>query len=150
MKVAAILAMVISLSRVWYMPAVVVGTSMEPTLGSGEIHLVDQRAFVTESPKRGDVVLVRDEEAGEVLVKRVMALPGEEVKMIWGRIYINGELLDEPYRHPATGWCMLPIQVGVGQFWVIGDHRDVSSHLTVRRAEIVGKLISEKAHSSVG
>ena len=144
MKIAAIVTILIALTRLWYLPTVVSGDSMEPTLSSGEMYLANQRAYVVEVPDRGDVVFAREAESEEVVVKRIIGLPGEEVKMIWGKSYINGVLLDEPYRHPKNGWCMLPVRLGEGEYWIIGDNRDISSHHTVGRGEIIGKLIGRR------
>ena len=144
MKIVAIITVIIGLSRLWFMPTIVSGDSMEPTLASGEIYLADQRQYRRDLPLRGDVVLAQKGSGGELVVKRIVGLPGEEVKMVWGRIYINGALLYEPYLHPENGWCMLTKKLGAGQYWIIGDNRDVSMHLTVQRDEIVGKLVSPR------
>ncbi len=116
MKIAAFITIFVAVTRLWYFPAVVSGDSMEPTLFSGDLYLADQRAYLIDIPDRGDVIFAQESDSEEVLVKRVVGLPGEEVKMIWGRIYINGALLDEPYRHPKNGWCMLPVRLGKGEY----------------------------------
>ncbi len=113
---------------------------MEPTFESGDVHFADRHSYRDAEPERGDVVVVAPDGGDEFLVKRVVGLPGDEVKMIWGRIYIDGVLLEEPYRHPENGWCMLPVRLGAGDYWIIGDNRDVSSHHTVTRDEIVGRV----------
>ncbi len=146
MKLVAIITVLIGLARLCFLPTIVSGDSMEPTLGSGEIHLADQRLYRNNSPIRGDVVLAQKEQGGDLVVKRIVGLPGEEIKMVWGRIYIDGVLLEEPYLHPESGWCMLPKTLGEGEYWIIGDNRDVSLHLTVGREEIVGKLITPSIH----
>lgn len=103
--------------------------SMEPTLPTGALMLGDRTAFLRGDPRTGDVVLFRNEaEFGrKVLVKRVVALPGQTFSMENGRVYIDGRLLEEEYiaefscdRYPET-------VVPEGCYVVLGDHRTHSN-----------------------
>lgn len=72
--------------------------SMAPTLHVGDEILVQDNAYIQESPKRGDLVLVDSPIiAGQFLVKRVVGLPGEEFELRHGTLYINGRRILEPY-----------------------------------------------------
>lgn len=103
--------------------------SMEPTLPTGALMLGDRTAFLRGDPRTGDVVLFHNEaEFGrKVLVKRVVALPGQTFSMENGRVYIDGRLLEEEYiaefssdRYPET-------VVPEGCYVVLGDHRTHSN-----------------------
>lgn len=144
MRTISLITIMFGLLRWCYLPTFVSGTSMEPSLKSGSVYLADRQAYSLDMPQRGDVVVAKVRLADELLVKRVIGLPGEEIKMIWGRVYVNGRLLAESYLHPTSGWCMLPITLEPDQYWIIGDNRDVSSHVTVGLPEIVGKLVSRQ------
>ncbi len=102
----------------------VTGTSMEPTLNDGDvIVLVKTSDFET-----GDLCAVRV--SGNVLLKRMIAGPGDWVNIdSEGNVYVNGELLDEPYvTDKALGISDIeyPCQVPESCIFVMGDHRSVS------------------------
>src|SRR5262249_47316228 len=71
-----------------YELALAVGKSMLPTLASGDLLVVDKKAYCSKEPARGDIVLA--EYRKELVIKRIIGLPGEEVEVKQGRLYING------------------------------------------------------------
>ncbi len=101
------------------------GASMAPTLQSGEI-VVSRRGGTIE---RGDLLAFYYQ--NEILLKRVIGLPGEEVNLdADGNVYIDGNLLQEPYlTERALGDCDVefPFRVPENQYFVLGDHRSTSS-----------------------
>lgn len=121
------------------------GSSMEPALHEGDYVIALRYA----APGRGDVVAFYNN--SKILVKRVIALPGEQVALDEdGRVYINGEQLDEPYlEKTAFGGCDigLPCQVPEGKVFVMGDNRRVSvdsrnsSVGFVSKEQLIGKLV---------
>ena len=120
------------------------GTSMEPTLSSGDVVLL----IKTTRFERGDLCAFTWN--NKLLVKRVIALPGDWIEIDTdGTVYINGEKLDEPYvEHKALGECDLefPFQVPQEQYFVIGDMREssIDSRNTIigciPKDQIVGKV----------
>ena len=77
---------------------VVEGRSMEPNFHSDEFVIVSRLAYVVGEPERGDVIVFHyDEETGRDFIKRVIGLPGDYIAMDDGKVYINGEVLNEPY-----------------------------------------------------
>src|SRR5882724_1920535 len=82
------------------------GPSMQPTLTSGEFLWVNKAAYfewngqyVLGGPQRGDIAVLRSPDAREDidLIKRVIGLPGDRVRVLRGEVFINGQPLAEPY-----------------------------------------------------
>ena len=100
------------------------GTSMEPTLSNGDIVLLTK----TTRFARGE--LCGFAWNNKLLIKRVIGLPGDWIEIDTdGNIYLNGEILDEPYvQQKALGECDLefPYQVPQEQYFVVGDMRESS------------------------
>ena len=103
------------------------GTSMVPTLKS-EDRLILTHMFYR--PERGDIVVIsRAEEGKTPLIKRVIAVAGDTIEITANKeVFLNGELLDEPYLNistPAKG-CIGQITVPEDHIFVMGDNRSVS------------------------
>ena len=121
------------------------GSSMTPTLVNGNI----VAAVRSGTYQRGDIIAFYYN--NKILVKRVVGMPGEWVDMDEsGNVTIDGEPLEEPYlTEKALGECdiELPYQVPEGRYFVMGDHRSVSSDSRssqvgcVSEEQIVGKLL---------
>jgi len=127
MIIAIIIGVV--LVRGWLMEGVIVGgNSMEPTLKDGEWLLALKcRYGPSHLPARGDIVIFPDPQEGVIVVKRVIALPEEEVIVYGAEVAINGRLLQEPYAQGAEQYSV-PERVVVPKesIWVMGDNRDDS------------------------
>jgi signal peptidase I len=109
-----------------YRIGVVPSQSMAPTLQPGDKFLINLRAYRHRLPQRGDIVVFRDP-AGEYLVKRVIALPGETVVLAGGQLYVNGQPLYEPYlAEPPMVESPLGGVVPEGHVFVLGDNRNFS------------------------
>ena len=90
------LILTILIKRYLFFIAYVPTNSMENTIMTGERLLVTC-VHVPEKLKRGDVVVFHFEEAGADLVKRLIGLPGDRIKIVDGDLFINGEKVPEPY-----------------------------------------------------
>ena len=77
--------------------------SMEDTLLIGDRVLVDRISWRFSQPERGDIVVFHPPFDGPVLIKRIIGLPGDEISLSGGFVYINGKRLDEPYVRRVDG-----------------------------------------------
>jgi signal peptidase I len=121
-------------------PVKVLGDSMCPNYENGSHHYVNKLAYVSEKPKRGDVVTLRVR-PGEIFIKRIVGLPGETIECKDGRIVINGKVLLEYYTDTAIPWKMDPVHLAEDHYFVIGDNRAVSLLGPVPLDRILGKVI---------
>lgn len=120
------------------------GDSMSPTLEHDEIVVL----LKTKKFERGDLVGFYYQ--GKILLKRVIALPEDEVAIdADGNVYVNGELLEEPYvTDKKLGDCDLefPYKVPGTSYFVLGDRRSNSVDSrnsvigTISREDIIGKV----------
>lgn len=122
---AVVLAMIIR--TFIFNTTMVIGQSMEPTLHQNErmICLVFPKYFT--DPERGDIVIIdAPDGSGKEYVKRIIATPGDEVRIQAGDVYVNGILVEEPYIHEGveteiyneSEWTL-----GADEFFVMGDNR---------------------------
>ncbi len=121
------------------------GDSMDPTLVSGEYLIVNRLTYRFSSPQRGDIIVFYPPpNPKEEYIKRVIGLPGDEVAIKDGQVFINGQLLYEPYLHVTMNYDG-SWRVPEGQLFVLGDNRNNSSDShdwgTVPTNSVVGKAI---------
>ncbi len=120
----------------------VVGNSMLPNYHNGRINFINRLAFRWHGPKRGDVVAVRLDKSKLVLLKRVVGLPTERVAIRAGHVLINGRPLDEPYAKVSDSPpSQNPIVLGLDEYFIIGDNRDISDYRPVHLHEVIGKVV---------
>ncbi len=101
--------------------------SMEPTLVPPE-YLVTLQG---EPYRRGDIVVIDDPVfPGEYLVKRLIALGGDEVSVRGGALFLNGSFASEPYLREEIDYALEPYRVAEDEIFVLGDNRNesVDSH----------------------
>jgi signal peptidase I len=113
-----------------YQPVRVEGTSMLPVLEDQDRLFINKIAYRVGEIHQGDVVVFeypRDHQKS--YIKRIIALPGDRIRIDHGRVFVNGAALKEPYvparfsddrSQPET---VLP----PNDYWVMGDHRSISS-----------------------
>lgn len=134
-------------------PIVVSGISMLPTYKDGRRLYINKLAFRLKEPHRGEVVAIREAGNQLFLLKRIIGLPGERLRIRAGRVFINGERLEEPYllppapgvRNPAA-WEIPELELGPDELYVIGDNRSMrqEDHYfgRVRLSRVVGRPIN--------
>ena len=118
-------------------PVKVNGNSMYPTLEGNEIMLLNKLGSV----ERFDIVVLETNKYEGDLIKRVIGLPGETIEIKNNEIYINDELLDDPYGYGIT-YNIDPVTLGDDEYFVLGDNRIISldsrSFGAIHRSEIMG------------
>ena len=143
------------------------GISMEPNFHNGQFLIVNRFAYCpgihleipivnvqlwektwcVGQPRRGDVVIFEyPRDISRDFIKRVVGLPGETVEVIGGEVYINGQLMPEPFGPNPGSYDAPPITVGPGEVYVMGDNRNNSSdsHIwgTLPQKLIIGKALA--------
>ena len=127
----------------------VVGSSMEQQLYGGQEVLIDRFAYVLTSPRVGDVVafLPNGNEKAHYYIKRVAAVPGDEVLITKGVLYVNGEksdLINEKILDAGIAEHLLTM--GKGEYFCIGDNINNSEDSrsanigAVKDADMIGKV----------
>ena len=148
-------------------------TSMQDTLLEGQHLFVEKLSYVLGNPSRGDIIVFIEDEYPENyiarvkiflkdiseifkpverktnirFVKRVIGVPGDEVDIRDGKVYLNGEILDEPYVKGETFHreLVFPVTVTQGKYLVLGDNREVSKDSRIfgfiERSQVEGKAI---------
>ncbi len=138
----------------FFKPIVVKQESMQPTFYSNDYVIVSRQAYnLFGDVERGDVIVFKSDlvdENGEQkhLIKRVIAVGGDTIEIRDGYVYLNGEMLDEPYvAEEGISGEMGSVTVEGGKMFVMGDNRRVSQDSRspelgqVEESSIVGKVV---------
>jgi len=114
------------------------GPSMLPTLEDGQRLLVDRLTYRFQDPQRGDVVVFRyPANPRQHFIKRIIAIPGDEVLISRGTVYVNGVALEEPYIAGPMFGSFGPVVVPPDSYFVLGDNRNNSEDSRDRRVGFV-------------
>jgi len=131
-----------------YQPVRVEGTSMLPRLEDRDRLFINKFVYRFTAIDRGDVVVFhypRDPEKS--YIKRIIALPGDRFRVEHGRVFVNGNLVPEPYVPPEyrDNRSVDEMTLPPDEYFVMGDHRSISSDSRdfgpVDRSLIYGKAI---------
>jgi signal peptidase I len=139
--------------KVFLIPIKIQGHSMAPSFHDGTAHLIYRQAYRHKPPKRGDVVGIYDRDFGEraLVLKRILALPGETVGIRKGVIYINSEPYSDKFTtspiirvdnrgHPSFEQLAESL-LGEDIYFAAGDNRSVTMFYFVNVTNIVGKVL---------
>lgn len=113
-----------------YQPVRVEGTSMLPMLEDQDRLFINKIAYRMGEIHQGDVVVFQyPRDPSKSYIKRVIALPGERLRIDHGRVYVNGKLLVEGYvpERFTDDRSQPEMVLGAQEYWVMGDHRSISS-----------------------
>lgn len=103
------------------------GFSMEPTLRTNQYLLINKLSYMMSEPQRGDVVVLRfPQDPRRDFIKRIVGLPGEEVEVRGGVVFIDGRPLHEPYILARPAYPYSKKRVPPGSYFVLGDNRNNS------------------------
>jgi signal peptidase I len=134
-----VLLLVVLTIRGWvWSPMLISGKSMLPTCRSGQIAGINKLAYLFISPRRGDIVAIWT--GSELLLKRVVGLPGEEISARGGNFCVNGKFLRESYILFTDSWSIAPGRIETGCYVVAGDNRSLTLVAVVGRDRIIGRV----------
>lgn len=115
-----------------FQPFIVKGESMVPNFHSGDYLIVDEISYRLKNPERGDVVVLKFPlDNAQRFIKRIVALPGETVKIENGKVWISGDgqvfsSLEETYLSNIITDGNVQITLQPNQYFVLGDNRPYS------------------------
>ena len=131
-----------------YQPVRVEGTSMLPRLEDRDRLFINKFVYHISAIDRGDVVVFRyPRDPEKSYIKRVIALPGDTLRVDHGHVYVNGNLLHEPYVPPEyrDNRSLAEMVIPAESYFMMGDHRSISSDSRdfgpVDRSLIYGKAV---------
>jgi signal peptidase I len=113
-----------------YQPVRVEGTSMLPMLEDQDRLFINKLAYRVGEIHRGDVVVfLYPHDHEKSYIKRVIAVPGDDLKIDHGQVYVNGEAVKEPYvpQRFADDRSQPEMTIPAHEYFVMGDHRSISS-----------------------
>ncbi len=112
-------------------PTIVKNCSMSPTLEENDFLIINRLLYKRGTPERGDIVVFRSNlktETGrqKLLIKRVIAIPGDEIVIKDGKIYLNGSKLEENYIESEYTMGDIDLVIPENEVFVMGDNRSNS------------------------
>jgi signal peptidase I len=129
-----------------YQPVRVEGTSMLPRLVDQDRLFINKFVYHFTAIEPGDVVVFRyPRDQQKSYIKRIIAVPGDRIRIDRGRVFVNDRLINEPYipEEYRDSRSLDPMTVPANEFFVMGDHRSISSDSRefgpVKRDLIYGK-----------
>ena len=131
-----------------YQPVRVEGTSMLPRLEDSDRLFINKFVYHIEAIQRGDIVVFRYPlDPQKSYIKRVIALPGDQIRIDRGVVWLNGKPLNERYvpEEYRDDRSMAQMTVPPNCYFMMGDHRSISSDSRefgpVERSLIYGKAV---------
>ncbi len=147
-KILILAALVVIPIRIFlFQPFVVKGASMVPSFENNDYLIIDEITYRFRDPQRGEVIVFRYPfNPSARFIKRVIGLPGEKVEIKEGKVFINGEVLDESsYLKNSFTPGNLICYLKEDEYFVIGDNRresfDSREWGPLKRKYIIGRAI---------
>ena len=127
-SLVVIVVLLISVRAFVVDPVSVYGNSMSPGFRQGDVLVVDRLTYRFRGPRPGEVVVTKNPTTGELIVKRVVAIGGQNAGIEDGRLVIDGVIFNESYINNAgmAGYLFGPNPVPRGEVLLLGDNRDES------------------------
>jgi signal peptidase I len=148
-KIIILIIIILFLIQYVFSITKVVGNSMYPTLKDEEIMMINKFKYRISKVKRGEIISLKYADT-KYLIKRVIGLPGETVKIKNNQIYINDELLKEEYLPNDLEYNDFSLddlgltEIPEDMYFVLGDNRENSLDSReiglIKKADIIGKI----------
>lgn len=150
-KIALVIIVAFIIRSFIIQPFIIEGRSMEPSYHNNQFILIDKISYRLHKPNKGDVVVFQNPKNPSIyFIKRIIGLPGDDVKIEGGNVYINNQIISEPYLAPGQKTTVDSLEnkydviVPGNEYFVMGDNRDESSDSRewnfLPKMNIVGKL----------
>lgn len=121
-------------------PVKVDGDSMYNTLNDNDIVLLSKLSSID----RFDIIVLKENDNNATIIKRVIGMPGDKVKIRNNKIYINNKIIEDEYAYGETS-DYDEITLGNDEFFVLGDNRLISKDSryfgAIKKSDIKGKAI---------
>lgn len=129
------------------------GLSMYPTMHDGDYLITEKVSYRFGEPKRGQIVVLKNpRDNSQDFIKRIIAIPGDNLRVEQDSIYVNGQKLSETYLPAGTPTHAgafitegTTIKAGANQYFIFGDNRNHSSDSrdwgSITKEEFVGKAL---------
>ena len=143
------LIIVLIISKVLIVNANIPTTSMESTINVNDRLIANRLAYIKDKPKRNDIVIfVSIEDNSKLYVKRLIGLPGDQISIEHGRVYVNNIKLIENYLNEEPyDKSFGTFHVPKNHYFFLGDNRNHSNDSRlwdnpyISEDEIIGKII---------
>ena len=150
-----VIILIIILIRTYVItPIIVKGASMEPNLKENEVLFLSKISYKIHKIERFDIVVV--DTKNDLIIKRIIGLPGENVEYRENKLYINNELIEDPYPDNETNNFSLEDICDIGndncttiipenKYLILGDNREISADSRtkglIKYEDIKGKVV---------
>lgn len=139
------LAIILPIRYFLVQPFYVEGASMEPNFYNKEYLIIDEISYRFNDPVRGEVIILKNPQDRKFyFIKRVVALPGEKVAVLNGRVFINDKQLSETYIKNFSNDDYGPVTLADDEYFVLGDNRSNSSDSRyfgpLKRTDVIGRV----------
>ena len=123
-------------------PAIVSGASMDHTLEDGQLVIINKISYKIYNIKRFDIVVLKNEEGDDRIIKRVIGLPNEKIEFKENKLYINDRYVEAHFDYEYTNDFVAT--TGDGEYFVMGDNRGVSKDSRMlgnfKKNDIIGQV----------
>ncbi|NLJ88160.1 MAG: signal peptidase I [Epulopiscium sp.] len=123
----------------------VIGNSMEPSLQDGNSIIINKLVYRLKVPQRGDIIAFKNpDNPSEHYIKRIIGIPGDTIEIKEGKVYLNGNLLEEDYILEPMDISIIgnmdyPVLVSEDNYFVMGDNRNISYDSRYKDIGLVNK-----------
>ena len=109
-------------------PSFIIGPSMEPTFQDKTVVLVEKISYLMHKPERYDIIVAKttlplNRFMNKSVIKRIVGLPGDQVAVIDGRVFVNGAPIEESYIKDGYTDGSFEGTVPEGHYFIMGDNR---------------------------